>query len=226
MAAFFTLVFPLMILVMFGSIFGNEASATSDGWGVIDLSVHGYFAMIIGTVTLLGIPVVVSAYRQYKIFRRMRATPLRPMTIIAAHGLVHLIMTSLGLGLLLIGGHILYDLRMPENVPGVMISAIVSYLSFAAMGFMIGGVTGTSRTAQVIGNVIYFPQLFLAGASIPRELFPDGLRTWTSWLPMTQVVNVIKDPWKGEPVNLLSLLVLVVIGIACALVSSRMFKWE
>jgi ABC-2 type transport system permease protein len=226
LAAFFTLVFPLMVLVMFGSIFGNQPSESQDGWGSMDLSVQGYFAMIVGTVTLLGLPVIVSAYREYRIFRRMRATPLRPMTIILAHTTVQLIMTTLGLTLLLIAGALLYDLRMPENPMGVIVGALVSFLAFASIGFLIGGVAGTSRTAQVVGNVFYFPQLFLAGAAMPRELFPDSLRTWTAWLPMTQVVNVIKDPWKGEPSNLPSLAILIVMGVVCALVSSRVFRWE
>lgn len=226
LAAFFTLVFPLMLLVMFGSIFGNDRSGSSDGWGAMDLSVQGYFAMIIGTVTLLGLPVVISAYREYKIFRRMRATPLRPMTIILAHTGVQLTMTALGLTILLIGGVILYDLRMPVNPLGVVIGATLSFLAFASIGFLIGGVARTSRSAQVIGNVFYFPQLFLAGAAMPRELFPEGLKTWTAWLPMTQVVNVMQEPWKGEPMNLTSLAVLVVIGAGSALVSSRLFRWE
>jgi ABC-2 type transport system permease protein len=226
LATFFTLAFPLMVLVIFGSIFGNQPGADSDGWGAMDLSVQGYFAMIIGTVTLLGLPVVVSAYREYKIFRRMRATPLRPMTIILAHSTVQLIMTTLGVTMLLVGGVVLYNLRMPVNPAGVIIGAVVSFLAFASIGFLIGGVAGTSRTAQVIGNVFYFPQLFLAGAAIPREFFPESLKTWTAWLPMTQVVNVIKDPWKGEPVNVAALAMLAVIGLVCALASSRVFRWE
>jgi ABC-2 type transport system permease protein len=226
LAAFFTLVFPLMILVMFGSIFGNAPGEGSDGWGAMDLSVQGYFAMVIGTVTLLGLPVIVSAYREYKIFRRMRATPLQPISIILAHSAVQLIMTALGLTILLIAGRILYDLRMPENSAGVILGVLVSFLAFASIGFLIGGVAGTSRTAQVIGNVFYFPQLFLAGAAMPREFFPESLRAWTAWLPMTQVVDVIKGPWKGEPVSVAALGVLIVIGVACAFVSSRVFRWE
>ncbi len=226
MATFFTLIFPLMILVMFGSIFGNEASLDLDGWGAMDVSVQGYVAMVVGTVTMLSIPIVVSSYRQYRIFRRMRATPLQPATIIAAHGLVNLVMTALGLTLLLAGGRVLYGLRMPENATGVILSALVSYGAFAAIGFLIGGTAPTSRTAQVIGNVIYFPQLFLAGAMLPREMFPDSLRTWTSWLPMTQMVEAIHDPWTTGSVDWTALAALTAMGAVAAAFSSRMFRWE
>lgn len=225
-AAFFTLAFPLMILVVFGTVFGNDPIPTEGGWGAIDLSAQGYVAMIIGTVTLLGIPVVISSYRQYKIFRRMRATPLQPLTIIVAHTLVHLVSTALGLAILLLGGSILFDLRMPENPLGVAIGALTGYLAFAAIGFLIGGVVGTSRTAQVIGNVVYFPQLFLAGAAMPREMFSDTMKRWTEWLPMTQMVNAIKHPWKGEPMDLSALAVLTLIGLMSAAIASRMFEWE
>jgi ABC-2 type transport system permease protein len=211
-AAFFTLVFPLMILVTFGSMFGNDPIPAEGGWGAIDLSTQGYVSMIIGTVTLLGLPIVISSYRQYKVFRRMRATPLRPITLIVAHSLVHLVSTVLGLMILLVGGKVLFDLRMPENISGVVIAALVGYLSFAAIGFLVGGVVGTSRTAQVIGNVVYFPQLFLAGAAMPREMFSDTLKRWTEWLPMTQMVNAIKHPWKGEPMDLTALAALTLIG--------------
>mgnify|MGYP001946595663 CR=1 FL=1 len=148
------------------------------------------------------------------------------MTIILAHSAVQPTMTALGLSILLIAGSLLYDLRMPVNPAGVIVGSLVSFLAFASIGFLIGGVASTSRTAQVIGNVFYFPQLFLAGAAMPREFFPETLRAWTAWLPMTQVVNVIKDPWKGEPVNIAALASLTVIGVACAVVSSRVFRWE
>lgn len=225
-ATFFTLVFPLMLLVMFGSMFGNGSSDSGGEWGAMDLGVQGYFAMIIGTVTLLGIPVLIAAYRQYRIFRRMRATPLRPGTIIASYTLVNLAMTTLGIVLLLIGGSVLYDLRMPVNPLGVLVGSVISFMAFAAMGFLIGGLASTSRSAQVIGNVVYFPQLFLGGAAMPRELFPESFRAWTAWLPMAQVVEVIGDPWRGEGMNLVSLGALSLTGLVAAAIASRVFKWE
>ena len=51
-AAFFTLAFPLMMLFIFGSIYGNEPIDFFDGRGSVDVSVPAYMAMIIGTVDL------------------------------------------------------------------------------------------------------------------------------------------------------------------------------
>ncbi|VAW30130.1 hypothetical protein MNBD_CHLOROFLEXI01-3545 [hydrothermal vent metagenome] len=61
-AFFFTLIFPLLLLVMFGLIFGNdplpaEAGFGIAGYGYIDTVVPALTALIIGTVALLGLPV-------------------------------------------------------------------------------------------------------------------------------------------------------------------------
>jgi ABC-2 type transport system permease protein len=53
MGAFFTLVFPLMMLFLFGSIYGNEPSALFNGYGSVDVSVPAYTAMIIGMLLLI-----------------------------------------------------------------------------------------------------------------------------------------------------------------------------
>ena len=49
-AAFFTLVFPVMLLLIFGSIYGNEPQVLFGGRGTVDMSVPAYMAMIIGTL--------------------------------------------------------------------------------------------------------------------------------------------------------------------------------
>ena len=54
---FFTLLFPLLLLVIFGSIFGNDSTGMFGGFGSVDNSVPGYMGMIIGTLGLIGLPV-------------------------------------------------------------------------------------------------------------------------------------------------------------------------
>ena len=51
---FFTLVFPLMMLFLFGAIFGNEPVPEFGGRGTIDISLPIYTSMIIGTTGLMS----------------------------------------------------------------------------------------------------------------------------------------------------------------------------
>ena len=225
-AVFFTLAFPLMLLFVFGSIFGNDPASGFDGRGSVDISVPGYTGLIIGTTTFMTIPIVISEYRTQGIFRRLRATPINPLAIIGAQTLIYLIVTLIGLAFLFVAGKLVYDLVTPVNVPLLLLVLVVCFLSLAAMGYLIGSYFKTSRTAQVVGNIVYFPQIFLAGAGLPREILPETLRTWTEWLPMTQVINVIKDVWWGDPISWWALAYLLGLGAVAAVISMRVFKWE
>lgn len=225
-AVFFTLAFPMMLLFVFGSIFGNNPAGGFDGRGSVDISVPGYTGLIIGTTTFMTIPIVIAEYRTQGIFRRLRATPLNPISIIGAQTAIYLLVTLIGLALLFVAGKIFYDLMTPANVALLLLIIVICFMSLAAMGYLVGSYFKSSRTAQVVGNIVYFPQIFLAGAGLPREILPDNLRTWTEWLPMTQVIKLIKEAWWGDPINWWSMLYLIVIGLVCAAISIKVFKWE
>jgi ABC-2 family transporter len=94
MAVFFTLAFPLMVLLLFGTIFGAEPIPGTNLKG-IDMSAPAYTGMIIGTVGLIGLPTTLAGYQELGILRRLRATPLHPSTILGAQVIVNLLTESL-----------------------------------------------------------------------------------------------------------------------------------
>lgn len=225
-AAFFTLAFPLILLFVFASISGNDPDPEFGGWGAADVMVQGYIGLIIGTVAFMGIPVTIGSYRQYGILKRLRATPLQAPTVIIAHIVVNGVITGLGTVLLLIVGRVVYDLRSPEAPFSLVVAWLLSYLSFSVVGFTLAGIFPTARTAQAVGSAIYFPQMFLSGAAFPRELFPDGLRRATEFLPMTQINILIADLWRGHGWNATAVIVLLAIGVVAAIIAFRTFRWE
>ncbi|MEJ7837326.1 MAG: ABC transporter permease [Thermomicrobiales bacterium] len=225
-AAFFTLAFPLILLFVFGSIFGNDRDPDFGNWGAADVMVQGYIGLIIGTVAFMGIPVTIGSYRQYGILKWLRATPVTSPTVIVAHIIVNGIVTGMGTMLLLIVGRLVYGLRTPE-APFALVGAwLLSYLSFSVVGFTLAGIFSTARTAQAVGSAIYFPQMFLSGASFPRELFPDGLERATRFLPMTQINILVSDLWRGDGLNWIAVMSLSLIGMAAAVIAFRYFRCE
>lgn len=226
-AAFFTLAFPLILLFVFGSIFGNEpAEEYGNRWGAVDVMVMGYIGLIIGTIVFIGMPVTLAGYRQYGILKRLRATPVTAITVIVAHLLVNAVMFAVGVVLLLIAGRVVYDLRMPESMLGLVGASAFSFICFAAVAFVLAGVCSTARTAQAVGSAIYFPQMFLSGAAFPRELFPDTLKKVTNYLPMTQINILITDIWQHGTWNGVALAVLGCIGLVGAVIAVKVFRWE
>ncbi len=228
MAAFFTLAFPLMMLFLFGSIYGNRPTPFFGGYGSVDVSVPAYTAMLIATGGLLSLTMTMASYRELGILRRLKATPLRPLTILGAHVIVLFVMTALGTILLVIAGTLVYDLRFNGNPLNVLAAFVLSSMSFFALGFVLAGLLPTARTAQIVTMVLFYPMIFLSGAAIPREVLPEGVRQFAQFLPLTHVVTLLRGLWMGDPwgQHLGEAGILVALLIAGLLVSTKTFRWE
>lgn len=227
-AAFFTLFFPLMILLIFGSIYGNKPTPFFGGYGSVDVSVPAYTGMIIGSSGLIGLTIVMSMYRERGILRRLNATPVRPQIVLGANVIVSFLMTALGMALLIVVGKLLFGLRFAGNLLSVTAGFTLSSLSFFALGFVLAGLLPTARTAQVVGMMLFYPMLFLSGAAVPLEVLPEKVRQYTSFLPLTQVVKLLRGLWIGESwsqhwTEAGVLAAILVIGVA---VSAKTFRWE
>jgi ABC-2 type transport system permease protein len=226
--AFFTLAFPLMMLFLFGSIYGNEPTAMFGGYGTIDISVPAYTAMIIATSGLMSVTITMAAYRENGILRRLRTTPISPLVILSAQVIVLFIMTLAGMFLLIVAGKLVYHIRFEGNILSVLAGFVLCCLSFFAIGFILASLLSTGRTAQVVGLVILYPMLFLSGAGFPRELLPETIKKVSTFLPLTYVVNLLRGRWVGETwsqhsSDVIVLLAFLVLGV---LISAKTFRWE
>lgn len=225
-AVFFTLAFPVMVLLLFSTIFGNEPIPNSGGLRSVDFMAPAYTGFIIGTVGLIGLPSTIAFYREKGILRRLRATPLNPVAMLGAHVLAQLLMMIVGAILLLSTAWLVFDLRLPETTIGVALGFVLASLSFFAIGFVIAGLLPSVRVATSVGQAIFFPMLFLSGAAIPREMLPETLKTVSAFIPLTYAVELIQDLWLDGSWNLTALAVLVGVLVASIIVSARTFRWE
>jgi ABC-2 type transport system permease protein len=227
-AAFFALVFPLLLLIMFGSIYGNKPNPFFGGRGMVDVSTPAYIAIIIGSTGLMSISIVVSTYRERGILRRFRATPLKPSAIIGAQVAVNFVVTLAGALILVAGARLIYHVRFEGSLINVLLGFSLSTLSFFAVGFVVASLARTSRTAQILAMVLYFPNIFLSGASIPKEIFPAAMRTISQAFPMTHVVSLLQGLWIGDPwgKHLVEVAVLAGLLVVGGFVSAKTFRWE
>lgn len=225
-AVFFTLVFPLILLVLFGSIFGNDPGSGFGGIGSVDLSTPGYIGLIIGTTAFLGIPLTVATYRDQGILRRLRATPVPALTIIGAQLVVNLFITTLGALVLIAVGRIAFNLRLPNAPLPVIVAYLFSCLSLFAVGILLASILPTARVAQTVGMAVFFPMLFLSGSSIPRQMMPASIREVAELLPLTKVVMLMSDLWFGFGWNQSAVVMLGILFVLAAVASVLTFRWE
>ncbi len=226
MNMFFTLAFPLILLFVFGAIFGNEPAELFGGMGTVDVSVPAYIGMTIATLGLLGLPIGLATYREQGILRRMRATPVRPVVIFGALLTVNLIAALAGTVLLLVAGRLVFNLKMPEMPLSLLPAIFLCMLSFSAFSFVLAGLVSTPRVAQALGMAILMPMLFLSGAAMPRETMPENIRRIGDFLPLTYVVELLKGLWFGQGWNMGAVAVLLGMLVVGTLLATRTFRWE
>lgn len=225
-AFFFTLVFPALVLVLFGFIFGNDPDPAYGGFGYIDASVPGLTALVIGTVALMSIPVTTATAREQKILRRYQASPMPPSAYLAADTVVNFALALAGMFLLIVIATVGFDLRFGGNWLAILGGFIISGIGFMSVGYIIASLAPTARIAQVVGQALFFPMLFLSGSTLPREIMPEGVITVSEFLPLTHVVTLLQDLWFGNGWNTTSVIVLLVMAAIGTLIASRTFRWE
>ena len=227
-ATFFTLAFPPLLVVLFGAMYGNDPSPMFGGYGSMDVSMPAYTAMILGTVGFLGVPITISGYRESGVLRRFQATPMRPLTYILADIVANLVTTLLGMMGLVIIGWLLYRVQFEGQVMVVILAVVFCGLAMFSIGYLIAGLAPGARTAQVVGMVIFYPMMFLSGASIPLEVMPETIQRIADFLPLTYVVRLLRGLWFGDAwgEHLLETAVLAGVLLVCTALAARFFRWE
>jgi ABC-2 type transport system permease protein len=224
-AGIFVLGLPLLLLMM-NSSHGNVPDPALGGAGALDILVPGYIALVIATMGLMMLPVTLAGYREQGVLRRQRATPLSPTVLLAAHVVVALLVTLVGVGLLVAVGMAAFDLRAPQDLGVTAASLLLSAVAIYALGFLLAGFAPTARTAQALAAGLYFPMIFLSGATWPRFAMSETLQRLGDALPLTYAVQAMQDPWTGSGVHLTAMIVLALTAIVSVAISARTFRWE
>jgi ABC-2 type transport system permease protein len=230
-AFFFTLVFPVLLLTMFGLIWGNEPAPPGTtfylgGFGYVDYEVPALAGLIIGTTALMSIPVATATAREQKILRRFKATPLHPLVYLASDVVVYFAISLMGMILLIIVGLVVFGLRFNGSWFAILGAFTLSSLAFIAAGYLVAGLAPTARIAQVVGQLVYFPMMFLSGAAIPLQLMPEGVQNIAELLPMTMMVRLLQDLWFGVGWHIPGIVFMVVLLVVGTILSARTFRWE
>jgi ABC-2 type transport system permease protein len=228
MSAFFTLVFPLIYLFMYGAISGNKPSPMYGGRGTIDAAIPSLTAVIIGITGLMSTTMTMATYREKGILRRLGTTPVTPLFVLAAQVVVVFAMTTLGMLLLVAAGKLVYHVRFDGNAFSVLGGFILSSLSFFGIGFILAGTLPTVRTAWVVAMVLLYPMMFLSGAFFSLELLPTAIQKVSAFMPLTYVVNLLSGLWIGESwsSHLLDAGILTGMLLLGILITTKVFRWE
>lgn len=230
-----TLGLPVLIFIVLGRTFREGMSGGGPGPGASSSAMEGapfnvpiLAALLITVSAVLSLVAIISIYREGGILKRLRATPLAPVTILSAHVFVKLVFTVASLALLILAGRRLFPGAMDVPLLSFTMALLLGTVSILSMGFVIASIVPTARFAQPIGAAVLYPMVALSGLFFPVAALPTGLRLVANMLPTTHAVSLMQAIWDGHGwlASWGSVAALLTIMVFCVAVSTKVFRWE
>jgi ABC-2 type transport system permease protein len=229
LGAFGSIVVPVVIFVVASRFGGGRLTPGSlPGAGFLRVGLPVFISVLIALSGVLSLVTIISIYREGGILKRLRATPLRPQTILAAHVLVKLALTALTMALTVLAGKRYFPLLAHFPVFGFTLALLISTWSIMSIGFLIASIVPTARFAQPIGAAILYPMLGLCGLFVPVQSMPPALQAVARVLPLTYAVSLLEGILKGEGwvAHVGDVAALVIVFAICTGLSAKVFRWE
>jgi ABC-2 type transport system permease protein len=229
LGVFSTIGIPVLVFVVAGRLAGRRPPAPGPGAGdLVRVGLPVLAAVLIAISGVLSLVTVVSIYREAGILKRLRATPLRPQTILTAHVVVKLVLTVITLTVMMLAGKRYYPVDVDVPVFGFGIALLISTGSILSIGFLIASIVPTARFAQPIGAVILYPMIGLSGLFVPSASLPPVLRAVARLLPLTYAVSLLQGIWNGDAwsAHVGDVGALAALSVVCTALSAKVFRWE
>ena len=224
---FFTFAFPVLNMLLFGGMYGNDPQVMFGGRGAADVMVPGYVAaLVIGSTAFMNLPLEFATRRQMGVLRRLRASPLHPAAVIGAQVVVSLFSAALGTVLLIATGALAFGAMLPANALALLAAFILSCLSLYALSMFAANLFRSVNAARAAFMAVFFPMMFLSGGSLPKQFLPEVMQTISKFMPLTYAVDLIKGIYLDAHWDLTALAVLSGILLLFGVLGVRYFRWE
>lgn len=224
----FAICMPVAIILLIGTIYGTQTAFTGAEYTFLQQSFGAVSTIAICAGGLMGLPLVVADYRNKKILKRFKVTPVRPLMILMVEVAIYSIYSLVSLGLIYLVSFLFFDFQLVGSFIIFFLSFLLVMLSMFSIGMMVGGVAPDIKAASMIASILYFPMLIFSGATLPYEVMPKNLQTFANILPLTQGIKLLKATSLGLPLDniFFPIILLISIIVVCTLLSLKLFQWE
>ena len=219
---------PLIVFLLLGRSLGEEIAHSEEISAFVSIGLPIFACILIAFSAATSLIAIISIYREGGILKRLRATPLRPETILGAHVFLKLGLTALTLGLLVLAGKRFYPVPVETHVPSFLAALLLATLSILSIGFVVASAVPTARFAQPVAGFLLYPLLAVSGLFAPISALPQFWQQVASVSPVTYAVSLLQGIWVGEPwsQHLAAVGALVLNLVICTALSAKIFRWE
>jgi len=198
-----------------------------ESYTFMDYFVPGIVGMTVMTNSLFSMTSICATYKNRNYFKLLATTKLKRHEWLLSHFLLYTILMYGSLVVTFLVGKAAFDMSSSLTPIAFLLIPAGAFL-FVSMGMLFGSAVKDPESAVAIANIIGFPMMFLSGSFFPIESFPPFLQAVAQVLPLTYLNEGLRDTMVyGVDANaLVSLGVLVVVGLAFALLASRLMSWK
>ena len=228
-ARFFTLILPLIFMVIFVSVFGNHRIGP-EHVKASTYYVPGISALAIIAASFVNLVISLTAQREAGVLKRRRATPMPAWALIAARTITAMTISLVVMAVLLVLGRFAYGVRLPTStIPGVLLTAVVGSATFCVLGYAISTAIGSEDAAQPMVQAIMLQLYFISGVFIPNVNLPGWLQDTAKVFPVQHLAdglhNAFDPATRGVGIVWGDLGVLALWAAAGLLIALRRFTW-
>ncbi len=224
----FAIAMPLVILIVLGVIYGGKPAFSGAAYSFIEQSFSATCTVSICAGGLMGLPLVVADYRERKILKRFRVTPVSPVLLLGVELTVYILYCAASLLTLAAAAGLFWKVRIHGSVLAFAGSWLLTMLSTLSIGMLVGGVAKNAKQAGVVASMLYFPMLVFSGTTLPLEVMPQAMQKIVRLFPLTQGITLMKHSFLGISTGnaLIPLTVMIVVMLLCTGLAIRFFRWE
>ncbi len=224
-AALFIFLFPLLLFVLLGSVY----SGTIYGVPAPQALLAGLIGYGCANTAFAGLALQLVGRRELGILKRLRATPLRATTYIAAVLASTLIVFAIQTIALFLIGRLAYGTPFPSALGSLILAVVLGAAAFAALGVATASLIRSAEGSSAVVNFILLPMAFLTGSFGPTRHYPAFLRAIGDVLPLKyfiEIMNAVYLRGAGIWTKPAAIGVLAAWGATGLVVSALKFRWE
>jgi ABC-2 type transport system permease protein len=230
-SAFFALAFPLMFLLLFGSLNGNERIGTRGGIRFAQFLTPGLLVFAVVSTCYTGLVVGVAMNRDLGILKRIRGTPLPAWVYVAARILSSVWFSLVSAVLMVVVGVALFHVQVVwRMLPAAVVTLLLGTSCFCALGLAVAALIPNGEAAPVVANFTFLPIAFVSSLFYPMVGAPAWLNTVAGVFPVKHFALALEDTFNplvvGSGFRWGHLGMLVLWGAIGAVVAVRRFQWE
>lgn len=227
-ATFFTVILPLIFLLLFTSIFGNDE--IEPGVRAATFYVPGILALAIISATGVNLAMTITTRRERGILKRVRATPIPPWVFIASQAIAGFVLSIIMTVIIVLIGRVLFSVSLNVNgIPSLLITLLIGAFSFAAIGLALTSIIPSEDAAPAVTNAIFLPLYFISDVFIVGGDTPTFIQRIGDIFPVKHLSNALQesfDPFaESAPFPWENWLVIAAWGVVAAVITLRTFRW-